>query len=187
MDSNTPVQNKGSKRGLIIGIVAGVLLIAAIATVLMLFVFSKKDSQENKNTSTTQKVEPETSTDDTQATQELKSELMRVYESSDAYSSDMKIATIYDVNDSSIRPYQTLAADIVSEAEDSAAIGLFYRVSPDSPWIWGYATQAASTCAGEWSYYSGKSTDFLKAFADDTCYPNSQDGNMITVKEFYKL
>lgn len=71
-----------------------------------------------------------------------------------------------DIKDSKYAPYQTMVGGILFAA------GLWYRVSPDSPWQWFQGTQAVLSCEDY------NTDDLKKAYLGDPCYSEREGRNM---------
>lgn len=84
------------------------------------------------------------------------------------------ILSIGDIKDSEISPYQTVTGSF-----NNGGVS-FYRVGPNSEWLFGYIAQSILSC----EYYNN--VDMRNAYASEQCQP---DGSVTitTVKEYYNL
>lgn len=84
-------------------------------------------------------------------------------------------ATVNDIKDSEILPYQT-----INVGGTNAGVS-FYRINSSSDWELGYVTQSVMLC----SDFADK--DKQKAYASETCAPETTGNTLTTVKEYYNV
>lgn len=84
------------------------------------------------------------------------------------------ILSIGDIKDSEISPYQTVTGSF-----NNGGVS-FYRVSPNSEWLFGYIAQSILSC----EYYNN--VDMRNAYASEQCQPDGS-ATITTVKEYYNL
>lgn len=101
---------------------------------------------------------------------ELSETLARVYKESTNEDVELLQSRVSAITNSIVEPYQRIQVLM------PASVASFYRVNPESPWVFVFRGQMGMTC----SEYN--TDDLRKAFAGETCNPDDPMGSLGTVQ-----